>query len=97
MFCANTPNCLTNLIEYRLILNERNALLLGFKRSILPKPLDEITTKDLIETEIKKITKIKNKILDYDTIEDIRVTTSKFIPDSKKSALLEITRYFIER
>ena len=87
-----------NLREYTLTLNERNALLFGFKHSIPPKHLDEITTKASIETQIQKIAKIEKKTLDYDSIEDIRIITSKFIAESKtKLALLEKTKQFTKR
>ena len=43
-----------------------------------------MTTKGFIQTQIKKIAKLENKNLDYDTIEDIKITTSKFIVQSKK-------------
>ena len=82
---SKTPNCIINLSDYTLTLNERNALLFGFKHSIPPKHLDEITTKASIETQIQKIAKMEKKTLDYDTIEEIRITTSKFIAESNKA------------
>ena len=39
----------------------------GFKHSLLPKTLDEITTKASIENKINNICIKENKVLNYDT------------------------------
>ena len=82
---SKTPDCVINLSSYKLSLSEKSALMFGFKRSIMPKHIDEIKTKASIESQTKKVCLNENKTLNYDMLESLRNSTTKFISESNKA------------
>ena len=81
---SKIPDCVVNLSSYKPSVSEQAALMYGFKHSILPKTIDEITTKALIENQINNICIKEKKVLNYDTLDSLRNKTVKFISESIK-------------
>ena len=57
----------------------------GFKHCIMTKYIDEIRIKALIESQTKKVCVRENKTLNYDMLENLRNSTTKFISESNKA------------
>ena len=77
------PNCVINLSKIQLSLSERNALMFGSNRHILPKKIDEIAVKSQIESQLNRIC-TRNKVkLSYDNKSRLRQAADCFIHESK--------------
>ena len=50
----------------------------------MPKNIDEIRIKAFIESQTKKVCVRENKNLNYDMLENLRNSTTKFISESNK-------------
>ena len=88
------PNTIVNLSSYNLKINETNALMYGLNHNIFPHKVDEIKMVSNIDSQIRKICFKNNINLKFDTKNNLRKSTEKFIKSADEVCKSKINRLF---